>query len=305
MSSSGHLYHAYDEKGAPVEDLDGYRKGSNSKRRRGPSNNIHDCVYISRTLVFRPNGRNAKNAALKNVFESYDGERFIPKGDGTYYDLGGRDCTGGHAINNDNGTTTYTWDNLNVDAMKFRHSGEWISYVFRKRKELLDNYLSLHPPNMPPTMASLPPPAYSLPLRAPSTPQGRSTLITVHTPSTPMEDIERAMSSMSTNMATSYQQNQITQQQSQIAQQQLTSDVSGILSISARNYALGQENRTAISHVGTRQRSSQHNQNLQDLTNLSSAYMMQCLVEASGDEELLNDGSFECTVYQAAKRLRK
>ena len=151
VSSSGHLYHAYDEHGAPVEMLNGYRRISNSTK---PKNNIHLCCYLGmNTMTLKPMDSN-RDAALKKVFESYDGESFFKEdGTGTYYDLSGPDCTEGHAINNDNGTTTYTWDNLNGDEKNCRHIGEEISYIFQRRKQMLTNYLSLNPP-MPPTMAS-------------------------------------------------------------------------------------------------------------------------------------------------------
>ena len=84
---------------------------------------------------------------------------------------------------------------------------------------------------------------------------------------------------MSTNLSTSHRQNQISHQQNQEA--------------------------ISILNIGARALDLQHTQHVQNLTNTRSNHVMQRLVEANGGEELLNDGSFEYTVYQAAVRLRK
>jgi len=151
VSKSGREYHAYDKNGKPVELLDGYRLISNSKSYASSTNNV--CACFSRGQKIR--SLEFTRDALKKVLESYDKERFL-KEEGKWYDLGGSDCTDGHVLNNDNGTT-YTWDDLNNDEMRCKvyndeeTSGEAISFIFRKRKEILLDYL--RPTAVPPSTA--------------------------------------------------------------------------------------------------------------------------------------------------------
>ena len=163
VSKSGREFHAFDKDGKPVELLDGYRRISNHPNSNRSTNNIHDCFYIrnghgNRSLP------EARDKALRVLIQYYEEERFYRHDPtGTTYDLGGSDCTDGHVINNNNGTT-YSWSNFNGDEKnkcrhsddnKCRHCGEEISFIFRKRKEILLDYLRATAVP-PPTAESIP-----------------------------------------------------------------------------------------------------------------------------------------------------
>jgi len=147
---SGHEYHAYDKDGRPVDTLGDYRKLSKGTTK---TLNIREC-FTQRNSI-NPRSPEARREALKNVFEHYDEERFLtPHSTGnptsTTYDLAGPDPTGGFTVNNDNGAT-HSWYDLNNDETKCRHCGEEISFIFRKRKEILLDYL--RPTAVPPPTA--------------------------------------------------------------------------------------------------------------------------------------------------------